>query len=207
MTGSVVTESVFSWPGIGLLVVDAVRSRDFQVVQAVVIVFAGIFILSNLLVDILYAYLDPRIRLSVRDMTERRPDHAATVTTTNAPLVRAALGRRRAMRKARRYPLVPLAILHVPPGDSRRASRRRSRRTIRFKGSLSNRLTPPVWQEGGTIEHLLGTDKLGRDMPEPHHLRRARLARGVAGRDLRRRDHRHQPGADVGLLRRPGGRR
>ena len=62
MTGAVVTESVFSWPGTGLLVVDAVRARDFQVVQAVVIVFAGIFILTNLMVDILYAYLDPRIR-------------------------------------------------------------------------------------------------------------------------------------------------
>jgi len=62
MTGSVVTESVFSWPGTGLLVVDAVRARDFQVVQAVVIVFSGIFILTNLMVDILYAYIDPRIR-------------------------------------------------------------------------------------------------------------------------------------------------
>ncbi len=63
LTGSVVTETVFTWPGVGLMVVDAVRSRDFQVVQAVVIVFAGIFILCNLLVDILYAYLDPRIRV------------------------------------------------------------------------------------------------------------------------------------------------
>ena len=62
LTGSVVTETVFTWPGVGLLVVDAVRSRDFQVVQAVVILFAGIFILCNLLVDLLYAYLDPRIR-------------------------------------------------------------------------------------------------------------------------------------------------
>jgi peptide/nickel transport system permease protein len=62
MTGSVVIETVFSWPGTGLLAVDAIRLRDFQVVQAVVIVFAGIFILANLLVDILYAYLDPRIR-------------------------------------------------------------------------------------------------------------------------------------------------
>ena len=62
LTGSVVTETVFTWPGVGLLVVDAVRSRDFQVVQAVVIMFAGIFILCNLLVDIMYAYLDPRIR-------------------------------------------------------------------------------------------------------------------------------------------------
>ena len=63
LTGSVVTETVFTWPGVGLLVVDAVRSRDFQVVQAVVILFAGIFILCNLLVDVMYAYLDPRIRV------------------------------------------------------------------------------------------------------------------------------------------------
>lgn len=62
LTGSVVTETVFTWPGVGLLVVDAIRSRDFQVVQAVVILFAFIFILCNLLVDILYAFLDPRIR-------------------------------------------------------------------------------------------------------------------------------------------------
>jgi peptide/nickel transport system permease protein len=62
LTGSVVTETVFSWPGIGLLAIDAVRARDFQVVQSVVVFFAAIFIISNLIVDILYAYLDPRIR-------------------------------------------------------------------------------------------------------------------------------------------------
>jgi peptide/nickel transport system permease protein len=62
ITGSVIIESVFAWPGTGLLAVDAVRARDFQVVQAIVIVFAAVFILANLLVDILYAYIDPRIR-------------------------------------------------------------------------------------------------------------------------------------------------
>jgi peptide/nickel transport system permease protein len=62
MTGSVVTETVFSWPGIGLLIVDAVRARDFHVVQAVIIIFAAIFIAANLVVDLLYAYLDPRIQ-------------------------------------------------------------------------------------------------------------------------------------------------
>ncbi len=62
MTGSVVTETVFSWPGIGLLIVDAVRARDFHVVQAVILIFAGIFIAINLVVDVLYAYLDPRIQ-------------------------------------------------------------------------------------------------------------------------------------------------
>lgn len=61
-TGSVVTETVFSWPGVGLLMIDAIQARDFPVVQAVVIIFAGVFISANLLVDILYAYLDPRIR-------------------------------------------------------------------------------------------------------------------------------------------------
>ena len=62
MTGAIVTESVFSWPGTGLLAVDAIRARDFPVVQAVVILFAGIYISMNLFIDILYAYLDPRIR-------------------------------------------------------------------------------------------------------------------------------------------------
>jgi len=62
LTGSVVIESVFAWPGTGLLAVDAVRARDFQVVQAVVIVFSAVFLCANLVVDILYAYLDPRIR-------------------------------------------------------------------------------------------------------------------------------------------------
>ena len=62
MTGSVVTETVFSWPGIGLLIIDAVRARDFHVVQAVILIFAAIFIAINLVVDVLYAYLDPRIQ-------------------------------------------------------------------------------------------------------------------------------------------------
>jgi peptide/nickel transport system permease protein len=62
ITGSVITESVFAWPGTGLLVVDAIRARDFQVVQAIVIVFAAVFTMTNLVVDILYAYIDPRIR-------------------------------------------------------------------------------------------------------------------------------------------------
>ena len=62
MVGSVITETVFSWPGVGQLAVEAVRARDYQVVQAVVLFMAGIFIFCNLVVDILYAYLDPRIR-------------------------------------------------------------------------------------------------------------------------------------------------
>ena len=62
MTGSVVIETVFSYPGVGQLAIDALRAKDFQVVQSVVVFFAFIYIAANLLVDIIYAYLDPRIR-------------------------------------------------------------------------------------------------------------------------------------------------
>lgn len=62
VVGSITTETVFSWPGVGLLIVNAVTARDFQVVQAVAMVFAVVIVLVNLAVDILYAYLDPRIR-------------------------------------------------------------------------------------------------------------------------------------------------
>jgi peptide/nickel transport system permease protein len=62
LTGSVVIETVFSWPGIGLLAIDAVRYRDFPLVQTIVLIDAAKFVIINLLVDVLYVYVDPRIR-------------------------------------------------------------------------------------------------------------------------------------------------
>ncbi len=62
--GAVVTETVFAWPGIGKLAADAVLARDYQVVQGVVLLLATTFILLNLVVDLAYAWLDPRIRFS-----------------------------------------------------------------------------------------------------------------------------------------------
>ena len=62
LTGSVVIETVFVWPGLGSLAIDAIRNRDFPVIQAVVILFATFYIFINLLVDVMYAYLNPRIR-------------------------------------------------------------------------------------------------------------------------------------------------
>lgn len=62
LNGAVVTETVFAWPGIGRLVVQSVFSRDFPVVQAIVLMAGTLFIVTNLLVDIMYAYLDPRIK-------------------------------------------------------------------------------------------------------------------------------------------------
>ena len=64
LTGSVVIETVFAWPGLGLLALEAVRGRDFAVVQTVILFFAAVYIICNLIVDILYAYLDPRIRFT-----------------------------------------------------------------------------------------------------------------------------------------------
>ena len=61
--GAVLTETVFSWPGIGRLAVEAVRNRDFPVVQSVTLVVAVLFSAINLLVDLLYAALNPQIRL------------------------------------------------------------------------------------------------------------------------------------------------
>jgi ABC-type dipeptide/oligopeptide/nickel transport system permease component len=62
--GAVVTEQIFAWPGVGLEVIMAINGRDFPVVQAAVFVVAVSFVLINLIVDLLYTWLDPRVRLS-----------------------------------------------------------------------------------------------------------------------------------------------
>jgi len=63
MGGAVIVENVFSWPGLGSLVVDSVTNRDYEVVQAATFVIAGIVMLFNLAADLVYSQLDPRIRL------------------------------------------------------------------------------------------------------------------------------------------------
>lgn len=62
LAGAVLTESVFAWPGVGRLLVTSILSRDYPVVQTTLVMVALTFVLVNLGVDILYAYLDPRIR-------------------------------------------------------------------------------------------------------------------------------------------------
>jgi len=64
LSGAIIIETVFAWPGLGRLIVQAVPGRDFPVIQAGVFVFALIFVALNLLVDLLYAVVDPRVRLS-----------------------------------------------------------------------------------------------------------------------------------------------
>lgn len=60
--GSVVTETVFGWPGIGQLLIQSIYHRDFPLVQTSIIIFAGIFVIINLIVDLLYVLIDPRIQ-------------------------------------------------------------------------------------------------------------------------------------------------
>lgn len=63
LSGAVIIETIFSWPGVGRVTVQAIQTRDFAVVMAAVAVFSVIFVVINLIVDLLYAVLDPRVRL------------------------------------------------------------------------------------------------------------------------------------------------
>jgi peptide/nickel transport system permease protein len=61
--GNMIVETVFSWPGLGRMVVTAIFARDFPLVQGSVMVYALTFVMANLIVDILYTYLNPKISL------------------------------------------------------------------------------------------------------------------------------------------------
>ena len=62
--GAIITETVFSWPGIGSLLVDAIQARDYPLVQGCVLVISLAYVAVNLLTDLLYALIDPRIQLA-----------------------------------------------------------------------------------------------------------------------------------------------
>ena len=66
--GAVIVESVFSWPGIGRLLVSSVQARDLAVVQVILLLIGAMMVISNLLIDLLYGLIDPRMRS--RDKTE-----------------------------------------------------------------------------------------------------------------------------------------
>ncbi|WP_319483066.1 ABC transporter permease [uncultured Cohaesibacter sp.] len=63
--GAILTETIFSWPGIGRYMFEAIRNRDYPVIQGATLVFALMFMLTSLLVDVLYAVLDPRVRRKI----------------------------------------------------------------------------------------------------------------------------------------------
>jgi peptide/nickel transport system permease protein len=61
--GNMIVETVFSWPGLGRMVVNAIFDRDFPLVQGSVMMYAFTFVIANLVVDVLYTYLNPKISL------------------------------------------------------------------------------------------------------------------------------------------------
>jgi peptide/nickel transport system permease protein len=63
LTGAIITETIFSWPGLGRLVIQAIRLRDYPLVQGSILAIALTYILINLITDVVYAMLDPRIRV------------------------------------------------------------------------------------------------------------------------------------------------
>ena len=60
--GTVIVETIFAWPGIGRLAVNAISRRDYPVIMGTVLVFSAVFVIVNLLVDVIYTYVDPRIK-------------------------------------------------------------------------------------------------------------------------------------------------
>jgi ABC-type dipeptide/oligopeptide/nickel transport system permease component len=62
LAGAIITESIFSWPGLGLLTIQAINARDYPLVQGCILTIAVTYILINLVTDLLYSVVDPRIR-------------------------------------------------------------------------------------------------------------------------------------------------
>ena len=115
ISGAVITEQIFVIPGFGKLTVDAVATRNYPVIQAVVLVTVAGYIVVNLLVDITYALLNPRIRLWGRPMTEQLEAgrHPRPATRRRRPARRW----RRNWRRFRRRPLAMAGARAGPAGS------------------------------------------------------------------------------------------
>ena len=148
LSGSVVIETVFSVPGIGSLLGTAILRRDYPVIQGGLLLSATTLLLLNLLVDLLYAYFDPRVRYDVaaerRRRSRRRRWRAGSGALADAPAPACATA--------------AFMIGSVLFGFVARAgaARRRDRAADPARISIRNRFKPP------SFEHPLGTDNLGR---------------------------------------------
>ena len=149
ISGAVITETIFGIAGFGRLTIDAVNQRDYTLIQGVVLVAAAGYVIVNLLVDVVYSLLNPRIRV------------------TGARAVSVAVDRRRSARRRRGG---CSGAVPAPPGGCRRARGRAScsssaaafapwvapysASTTDFNATLAH----------PSSSHLLGTDELGRDV-------------------------------------------
>ena len=153
IAGSVIVEVVFAWPGVGRLIIDSIIQSDYPMVQASIIVLAASISLANLLVDVSYRFIDPRIRAESVVMAHRAAPAA------EVPLVLQPVRRRRRWRRHAGLSLPAVvalvfllsgALAGLHPDDPNFID-------------VVNRLQRPVF-DGGSWSHPLGTDELGRDM-------------------------------------------
>ena len=147
LAGAVIVETVFAWPGLGQVTVQSILARDFMIVQGVVLLGAFVTVVLNLLSDVLYSIVDPRIGLDGARMTTRdRP-----ATHLRGPRRRMATRPLVAGRRSSRC------------GACRDLRARGSRPTTQMHRTSLGRLKPP-----GTVSRMfhywLGSDELGRDL-------------------------------------------
>ena len=165
---ALITESVFQWPGMGLLFLKAVQNVDIPIMSAYLLLVAFIFVTINLIVDMLYAVVDPRIRIDARGgLHDGRSRNSAC--GPDAPPVAAARDHRQRPRL-----FVPALARHHRGGRGdagdrarRRCSRPGSRRTTLTtcaSSACSTRTTRRPGCSGGDRRFLLGTDDQGRDV-------------------------------------------
>ena len=158
LAGAILTETIFSWPGLGRWLIDALQRRDYPVVQGGVLLVATMIILVNLLVDLLYGVVNPRIRHKkgaiMSQVTENKVI-AAPVPMTPLQEFWHYFKRNKGAVVGLVYVVVMIVIAVFAnflapynPADQ-------------FRDSL---LAPPFWQDGGSMAHLLGTDDVGRDI-------------------------------------------
>ena len=113
--GAVVVETIFAWPGMGRLAVQAVLGRDFPVVQGTAIVGAAIFLAVNLLIDLLYGWVDPRLRASnVAGSGPRRSGSCGARPERSGPSCWPCSSRPRSARRGPR-PTTPPRRTWAPP--------------------------------------------------------------------------------------------
>ena len=150
ISGAVITETIFGIAGFGRLTIDAVNQRDYTLIQGVVLVAAAGYVVVNLLVDVVYSLLNPRIRVVV---SARRPPSTRRRASPRAR--RRRLLRKRFLRRPMAVAGLVVVLGFVVIGDLRAAG---SRRTPVGRPT-STRCSPTRRRE-----HLLGTDELGRDV-------------------------------------------
>ena len=178
--GAIAVETIFSWPGLGQATYDAISGPDFPMLQGLFLVFSAAVILANLLADLLYGYLDPRVGSAMTDI-------AVALDRRGGSLAR---------RRARSAGRVAPSTGRDKPGDGRPGGARRCSWSMALAAPLARRPGRPRRRQHGrqpdvgateSRVHPLGTDHLGRSVLHAVAVGRAhqpvRGARGHAAHD------------------------